>query len=170
VIVPRGPCRSDCLVNTGAHGHDHGAQVMISTALHQLFVSLDETYFLVIRDGSDQPAKSSSQNSCGLRDPSVTVPRSASARRSVTLRTLPEDVLGSSVNSTRRTRLYGVRRFLAWFRIACAVLASAGTPSIKDTNALTTDMRIGSGEGTTAASATYSCSTRTLSISNGETR
>src|SRR5699024_5368811 len=45
VIVPLGPVRSYCLVNTGAHGHDRGAQVMISMALHQLFVSFDETYF-----------------------------------------------------------------------------------------------------------------------------
>src|SRR5579872_2906452 len=109
--------------------------------------------------------KSSSQNSLGERVPAAR--SAASFRRSSTRRILPEMVLGSSANSMRRIRLKGERWARAWARIEAAVARSPFTPGASAIKALGTASRIGSGEGTTAASTTASCSMSTLSSSNG---
>jgi hypothetical protein len=88
-------------------------------------------------------------------------------RRS-TRRILPEIVLGSSANSIRRMRWYGARLRRTWAKIASAVARSFAHPGAKLMYALGTASRVGSGAGTTAASATAGCSMSTLSSSNGE--
>ncbi len=87
--------------------------------------------------------------------------------RSSTLRILPLIVLGSSPNSSRRTRLYAD----SWARLCAKIERAASgpgsTPATSMTFAFETASRSGSGEGTTAASATEGCSISTLSSSNG---
>ena len=51
--------------------------------------------------------------------------------------------------------------------MSCAVAASGSWPGASTTYALGTASRVGSGEGTTAASATAGCSISTDSSSNG---
>lgn len=95
------------------------------------------------------------------------VPCAVRSRSSI-LRIFPETVLGSSANSSRRMRLYGARTDLECSNSTLAVSGPGSQPSASTTYAFGTDSRTGSGAGTTAASATASCSSRALSSSNGE--
>ena len=79
-------------------------------------------------------------------------------------------VLGSSANSIRRIRLYGASRARPNARMDLATSADGSRPGARLMYAFGTDSRTGSGAGTTAASATASCSMSTLSSSNGEIR
>ena len=96
--------------------------------------------------------KSSSQNSAGLR--SFAARRAASPWRSSTRRILPEIVFGNSANSIRRTRLKGDSRARRCRRSTARSRGPARGRRASATNAFGTARRIGSGEGTTAASAT----------------
>ena len=78
------------------------------------------------------------------------------------------NILGQdSPNSIRRTRLNGERLVRRWRKMASAVSRSGSWPGASAMKALGTASRIGSGDGTTAASATAACSMSTLSSSNG---
>ena len=107
----------------------------------------------------------SSKNSAAPVSPPARRP--ASNRRNSTRLILPEIVFGNSKNSIRFTRLYGASRARKCAKIAAAVPASAAYPSANATNAFGNAVRVASGEGTTAASATAGCSISTLSNSNG---
>ena len=113
--------------------------------------------------------RSSSQNSVTPRGGSGR--RSVSWARSSTRRILPEIVLGRSANSIRRIRLYGATRSRAERHDRQRQLTGRLAPGGQH------HVRLGHGQpdagratGTTAASATASCSISTLSSSNGEIR